>query len=114
MKKITNGKEQPPVGKAVKDTDVQKSVQALAGIYNPNLQIEARKLQEDAATTVLMGLGVPQFNQASINVTDPNSSLAMKLDNKTYPGQMLRKQPTKMVQGFQPGKIDPNAQDPNR
>ena len=60
-----------------------------------------------------MGINPPQFQTMAINVTDPNASLAMKVDAKTYPGQQLRKAPTKMVQGFQPGKADSNAQDPN-
>jgi hypothetical protein len=71
------------------------------------------KLQREAAETVIDETGrAPQFKPMAINVTDPNSSLAMKIDGKTYPGSQLRKEPTKLVQGIQPGQKDPNTISP--
>jgi len=47
MKKITEGKEQPGLGKAVTDMEVRRF-----GLDDPKMQADARKAQEDAATTV--------------------------------------------------------------
>lgn len=64
-------------------------------------QQQAQKDQQQARSTVLDRTeDVPQFSEISIDLTDPNSSLAMKVNAKTYPGKEYDKEPTKVVQGF--------------
>jgi hypothetical protein len=62
--------------------------------------VGAKKLQDEARSKLVDGRSrVTQFNPIAIDVSDPNASLQMKLDSKTYPGQMVRKEPNKSVLG---------------
>jgi hypothetical protein len=84
--------------KKIKDTDVNKKLQSLAGPFNPQLQADAKRLQDEAMTTVMDGrLMSPQYLEVPCNVTDPNSSLAIKLDAKTNPGKHFKREPKKII-----------------
>ena len=102
--RVTDGKEQPSLGKKLREEGYVSF-----GSEDADTQRENLRLRDEAANTVLIGNNVPQFNAMPINVTDPNASLQMKLDSKTYPGQMVRKEPNKIIQGLDsPAKKDPH------
>ncbi len=81
---------------------------------NAATQAKARRAQEEAACTLEDKTDrVPGWVPVPLDTVDPNSSIAMKLDAKLYPGKMVRKSPKKVVQGLTASSADPNTSAPD-